>query len=128
VLRPQPEAIRWRGSDRCRTVNSYADDGRQARFSLSSFPQGPADRQSWHARRPLEQFVLTERDRPVAYSAFNAALPDMVQSGGVWTPPEPWGCGYGRMALAGSLLTASTKGADRAVLFPDDANLAARRA
>jgi uncharacterized protein len=74
------------------------------------------------------QFVLTERDRLVAYSAFNAALPDIVQIGGVWTPPELRGRGYGRIVVAGSLLTARTKGATRAVLFTDDANLAARRA
>jgi uncharacterized protein len=74
------------------------------------------------------QFVLMERDRPVAYSAFNAALPDIVQIGGVWTPPELRSRGYGRMVVAGSLLAARTKGASRAVLFTDDANLAARRA
>ena len=32
------------------------------------------------------QFVLAVGGEPVAYAAFNAVLPDMVQLGGVWTP------------------------------------------
>jgi uncharacterized protein len=85
-----------------------------------------------HCREVIErlgldrQFVLTDRDQPVAYSAFNAALPDIVQIGGVWTPPALRGRGYGRMVVAGSLLAARAKGAGRAVLFTDNANLAAR--
>ncbi|HEY6061485.1 MAG TPA: GNAT family N-acetyltransferase, partial [Gemmatimonadales bacterium] len=57
--------------------------------------------------------------RPVAFSAFNAALPDIVQVGGVWTPPELRNRGYGRAVVAGSLLDARSRGVTRAVLFAE---------
>jgi GNAT superfamily N-acetyltransferase len=64
-------------------------------------------------------WVLVVQDRLVAYSAFNAALPDIVQVGGVWTPPALRGRGYGRAAVAGSLLDARARGVTRAVLFAE---------
>jgi GNAT superfamily N-acetyltransferase len=72
------------------------------------------------------QWILLDGGRPVSYSAFNARLPDAVQIGGVWTPPEARGRGYARAVVAGSLLEAREQGATRAVLFADDP--AARRA
>lgn len=74
------------------------------------------------------QFVLEtqESDRPVASSAFNARLPEIVQVGGVWTPPDRRGRGYGRAVVAGSLLEARAQGVVRSVLFTE--NPAARRA
>jgi predicted GNAT family acetyltransferase len=63
---------------------------------------------------------------PVSYSAFNASLPEIVQVGGVWTPPERRGRGYARAVVAGSLLEARAKGVCRAVLFTS--NPMARRA
>jgi len=66
--------------------------------------------------------------RPVAYSVFNAMLPDIVQIGGVWTPPECRGRGYARSVVAGSLVAARTQGVARAVLFADPLNAAARAA
>ncbi|WP_322743917.1 GNAT family N-acetyltransferase [Nostoc edaphicum] len=40
------------------------------------------------ARQAMEMhWILVEEDTPVSYSAFNASLPDIVQIGGVWTPP-----------------------------------------
>ena len=74
------------------------------------------------------QWILVEGGRPVAYSAFNARLPDAVQVGGVWTPPELRSRGYGRAVVAGSLLEARRAGARRAVLFTDEDNRSARRA
>ena len=71
-------------------------------------------------------WVLLDGDRLVSMTAFNARLPDCVQVGGVWTPPELRDRGYARCAVAGSLLEARGKGAERAILFTDDA--AARRA
>lgn len=65
-------------------------------------------------------------DVPVAYSAFNARLPEIVQVGGVWTPPDRRGRGYARAVVAGSLLEARAQGVVRAVLFTE--NPAARRA
>ncbi|WP_292779741.1 GNAT family N-acetyltransferase [Nostoc sp. NMS9] len=54
-------------------------------------------------------WVLVEEDTPVAYSAFNASLPDIVQIGGVWTPPALRGKGYAKSVVAGSLLDARSR-------------------
>ena len=55
----------------------------------------------------------------VSYAAFNARLPDIVQVGGVWTPPALRGRGYGRAVVAGSLLEVRATGVRRAVLFAE---------
>lgn len=73
-------------------------------------------------------WVLLDGTTPVAYSAFNAMLPEIVQIGGVWTPPELRGRGYGRSVVAGSLLAAHKQSVRRAVLFADPFNPAAKRA
>ena len=73
-------------------------------------------------------WILLAGSRPVSYSAFNAMLPDIVQIGGVWTPPEERGRGYARSVVAGSLLAARKQGVARAVLFADPLNAAARAA
>lgn len=74
-------------------------------------------------------FVLVdESDRPLAYCAYNAVLPDRVQIGGVYTPPEQRGRGHARRVVAGSMVEAARRGAHRAVLFTGTANLPARRA
>jgi len=53
----------------------------------------------------------------VSLSAFNASLPDIVQLGGIYTPPEFRGRGFAKAAVAASLLVARDRGASRAVLF-----------
>ena len=58
----------------------------------------------------------------MAYTAFNARLPDVVQVGGVWTPPDMRGRGYARCAVAASLLQARAEGARRAILFTNSAS------
>lgn len=63
-----------------------------------------------------------------ATTAFNAQLPDVVQIGGVYTPPALRGRGYARAAVAGSLLEAAGRGVARAILFTGDDNVAAQRA
>lgn len=73
-------------------------------------------------------FVVEADGRMLAYSGFNAALPDVVQVGGVYTPPFARARGLARAAVAGSLLKARESGARRAVLFTDVANVAAQRA
>jgi predicted GNAT family acetyltransferase len=73
-------------------------------------------------------WVVELDGRPLAYSGFNAALPDVVQIGGVYTPPFARARGLARAAVAGSLLKARDGGASRAVLFTDVANVAAQRA
>lgn len=71
-------------------------------------------------------WVLVEEDTPVSYSAFNASLPDIVQIGGVWTPPGLRGKGYAKSVVAGSLLNARSLLVKRAILFTGDNNQAAQ--
>ena len=81
--------------------------------------------------RGLEEdagWVLEVDGTPVAYQQFNAMLSDVVQVGGVWTPPPLRGRGYGRGVVAGALLAARAVGVRRSVLFTDHVNVAARRA
>lgn len=73
-------------------------------------------------------WVLSTVDGPVATSNFNAALPDAVQIGGVWTPHVFRGKGYARCVVAGSLVVAREEGVKRAVLFTAEDNMAAQSA
>lgn len=65
---------------------------------------------------------------PVAMTAFNAAIGDAVQVGGVYTPPALRGRGYARCAVAASLLAARDAGVALGVLFTGEDNVAAQRA
>jgi predicted GNAT family acetyltransferase len=80
------------------------------------------------ARQEGTDWVLEAAGEPVAFSTFNAQLPDVVQVGGVWTPPELRGRGYARGVVAGSLLEAQSGGAFQAILFTAVDNHPARRA
>jgi ribosomal protein S18 acetylase RimI-like enzyme len=62
-------------------------------------------------------WVAVEGGAPVSLSAINASLPDIVQLGGIYTPPELRGRGYAKLAVAASLVAARERGASRAVLF-----------
>lgn len=73
-------------------------------------------------------FVLRVEGRAVAFSGFNARLPEVVQVGGVWTPPRLRGRGFARAVVAGSLLAVRGEGVGRAVLFTERGNHPARRA
>jgi GNAT superfamily N-acetyltransferase len=70
--------------------------------------------------------ILLKDGVPVSKTGFNATLPDTVQIGGVYTPPELRGQGLARRAVALHLKEARYKGATRAILFA--ANKAAARA
>jgi RimJ/RimL family protein N-acetyltransferase len=70
--------------------------------------------------------VLLRDGEPVAMTGFNATLPDVVQIGGVYTPPGLRNNGYARTALALHLAEARAKGVGKAVLFA--ANQPASRA
>lgn len=70
--------------------------------------------------------VLLHQDQPVAMTGFNAILPEIVQVGGVYTPPDLRGRGYARRAVALHLAESRAKGCARVVLFA--ANAAAARA
>ncbi|MEY4547818.1 MAG: hypothetical protein RL685_4013 [Pseudomonadota bacterium] len=62
-------------------------------------------------------WVAVTRGTPVSMTAFNAALPDMVQLGGTYTPQVQRGRGFAQVAVAGALLAARERGVQRAVLF-----------
>lgn len=78
--------------------------------------------------REGDGFVLEAAGVPVAYTGFNARTADIVQVGGVWTPPELRGRGYARAVVAGQLRIARDEGATRSVLFTGEENHAAQRA
>ncbi|MDX1782191.1 MAG: GNAT family N-acetyltransferase [Thalassovita sp.] len=70
--------------------------------------------------------LLIEDGQPVAMTGFNAQLDDMVQVGGVFTPPDRRGNGNARRAVAAHLAEARAQGAKTAILFAN--NAAAARA
>ena len=106
------------------------------RVELESYPDSAELRAS--ARQDVESlnaegrdFVVVEGDGPhrlLACSAFNAALPDVVQVGGVFTPVELRSRGYARAVVAGSLISARERGVGRAILFTGEESVSARRA
>lgn len=61
--------------------------------------------------------VLSIAGQPVAMTGFNAQIPEVVQIGGVYTPPDLRGRGVARLAVALHLDEARKTGAQRAVLF-----------
>ncbi|MBT8155305.1 GNAT family N-acetyltransferase [Epibacterium ulvae] len=70
--------------------------------------------------------VLVSNGMPIAMTGFNTRLPEVVQIGGVFTPPEHRGHGHARHAVALHLAEAKRDGIERAVLFA--ANEAAAKA
>lgn len=73
-------------------------------------------------------WLLEDDGRPVSTTAFNTAIREAVQVGGVWTPPQLRRRGYARAAVAASLLDARAEGAQRGVLFTGEGNVPAQRA
>jgi RimJ/RimL family protein N-acetyltransferase len=110
--------IRWRIAFSGETLGE--NDGPQLRArSRSSIERSLEEQRTW---------VLEDHGVPVACSSFNAAIKEAVQVGGVWTPPELRRRGYGRCAVAVSLLDARSKGVEKAILFTGENNVAAQRA
>ena len=73
-------------------------------------------------------WLLEVDGQPVSTTSFNAAIKEAVQVGGVYTPPELRGKGYGRAAVAASLLGARESGVGQSILFTEEDNFAAQRA
>ncbi len=73
-------------------------------------------------------WILEAESRPVATSAFNTRLKEVVQIGGVWTPPADRSRGYARCVVAQSLLDARAEGAQKAILFTNEENIPAQKA
>lgn len=64
--------------------------------------------------------LLIHNGQPVAQTGFNAVLPDAVQIGGVFTPPELRRNGYGRLAVALHLVEVKAQGVKNAILFSNN--------
>jgi predicted GNAT family acetyltransferase len=73
-----------------------------------------------HALDARSMWGLIVDGKAVALSGFNAVLPDMVQVGPVWTPPEERSKGYARILVAKTLLAVRARGVKRAVLSTDN--------
>jgi GNAT superfamily N-acetyltransferase len=74
-------------------------------------------------------WVVERAGTPVATCTHNAALPDSVQVGGVFTPPAARGRGHARAVAAASLIDVRAAGVTRAILFTPRADaIAAYRA
>lgn len=67
--------------------------------------------------RENRRVILMDGDTPLSTTAFNAALPDIVQVGGVYTPPQLRGQGHARRAVALHLAQAHADGVRTATLF-----------
>ena len=99
---------------------NHEQDGPALRAkSREEIETGLAERAGW---------VLEVDAGAVAYQQFNSMLRDVVQVGGVWTPPALRSRGYARAVVAGSLLAARADGVPRGVLFTGDENVPAQRA
>ena len=72
-------------------------------------------------------WILHDQDRPVSTSGFNTRTAEVVQIGGVYTPPELRSRGYGRAVVAVSLLDARAEGVQSSILFTGVENIAAQR-
>ena len=112
TLRPTVSAdlsllIRWNAAYTIETLG--ADDG----------PDNAAEAVARSERMIAEGYgrILMEGDTPVAMTAFNAELPDMVQIGGVYTPREFRGRGYARTAVGRHLIEVRQAGGREAILF-----------
>jgi len=84
----------------------------------------PPDRAAELGQRDIEQFraagrhrLLLEDGAHVAMCGFNATLPDVVQVGGVYVPPDLRGRGRARRVVALHLAEARARGVGRARLF-----------
>ncbi|MFN4191607.1 MAG: GNAT family N-acetyltransferase [Tabrizicola sp.] len=98
--------LAWRAAA---TVETQGMPPSQSRACAAKDVDGWLDRDSHR--------VLLHNGQPVALTGFNAALPEIVQVGGVYTPPDLRNRGYARTAVALHLAEARAAGANRAVLF-----------
>lgn len=116
-LKDRDALAEWRHAYLCETL------GAQTSPALLAQAQDEIDRAIDAGRL----YLLCMGDNALATAAFNATLPEIVQVGGLYCPPEERGLGYGRIVLHGALLAARDKGVARAVLFAAEANVAALR-
>lgn len=74
------------------------------------------------------QWVLERDGEIVSITAANSWIEEVIQVGGVYTPPELRGMGYGRAVVAGQLLDARDWGTRVGILFTGIDNIAANKA
>ena len=111
----RPRLIRWRTHYNMALQGFSFDRARE---------QSPKDIDGYFERGSHR--MLWDNGTPVSMTGFNAAQPEAVQIGGVYTPPAYRGRGYARTALALHLDEARRAGASRSILFASGD--AARRA
>jgi GNAT superfamily N-acetyltransferase len=100
------EMIRWRADYNVEAVGLPRS---------TAEAEAPASYQNYVAAKSHR--VLMSEDRPLATCGFNAFLPDIVQIGGVYTPPALRGHGHARRAVAMHLAEAQARGVKLATLF-----------
>lgn len=97
---------------------------------------GTAPEEAEKARGEIARYIARDSHRvlvvegaPVCLTGFNARLPDIVQIGGVYTPPGLRNRGHARRAVALHLAEAQARGVTKATLFAaSDAAVRAYRA
>lgn len=75
-----------------------------------------------------DAWLLEVDGEVVARSVMVATLPEVVQIGGVYTPPQHRGRGYAQAVVGGSIMKGVSSGLQRAVLFTGEENSIAQRA
>lgn len=127
-LSPEPGLVRPPRPEELDQVAAW-----RVAFDLEALKTAPTPGALKGARQMAEDFaargdlfVLELGGRLHAMGLFNARLPDAVQLGGIYTPPEARNAGAARRLVAGALLQERARGVSQALLFTD--NPAARRA
>ena len=100
------EMIRWRYEYELEALGMTPDEAK---------PIAEQDYASYCAAQ--SHVTLMDGDDALCTTGFNARLPDIVQIGGVFTPPHLRGQGHARRAVALHLQQARALGVKRATLF-----------
>jgi RimJ/RimL family protein N-acetyltransferase len=116
-LRDRDMLAAWRHDYLCETQGAAPGEA-TAKQAADEIARAIDENRAW---------VLCMGDNLLAYAGFNATLPDMVQAGGLYTPPAERGLGYARTALHGALLDIRKAGIGRAVMFASQDNISAIR-
>lgn len=112
LTRELDELVEWRVAYEREVLGAEGEaDAARRRKIRSSLAEGAAAGHVW---------IGAHRDELVSLSMFNAALPDSVQLGGIYTPPAQRGRHYARHVIGAHLVAAQAGGVERAVLFTDN--------
>jgi ribosomal protein S18 acetylase RimI-like enzyme len=111
-----PEGATWLGPlDPARAADWRAAYERELGFGKADPEEAARQVADWIAAGSHR--MLWDGAEPVAMTGFNAALPDIVQVGGVYVPPALRGRGHARRAVGLHLAEARARGGRRATLF-----------